>query len=120
MSSITRFFTWHGRLSRASWLARTLLAALIAIAFGLLAAALIGERGAVIVVALFAWCAAALATRRLHDIGKSAWALIVVIVPIAGPLWLLFQLTRASVEGRNRYGADPDSRFDYLQVDIAR
>jgi uncharacterized membrane protein YhaH (DUF805 family) len=120
MSSVARFFTWHGRLSRASWLARTLLAASIAIAFGMLAAALAGERGAAIVAALFAWSAASLATRRLHDIGKSAWALVVVVVPIAGPLWLLFQLTRAGVEGRNRHGPDPDARFDYLQVDIAR
>lgn len=113
-------FGWHGRVGRATWLSRIVVLALVAIAFGLLAGASIGDAGSAVVAALFAWCAGALSTRRLHDIGKSAWSLLVVLVPVVGPLWLLFQLTRPGVEGRNRYGSDPASRFDYLRVDIER
>lgn len=113
-------FGWHGRVGRTTWSARMFALALVAIAFGLFAQALLGDSGAALVTALFAWCAGALSTRRLHDIGRSAWSLLVVLVPVVGPLWLFFQLTRRGVEGRNRYGGDPLSRFDYLQVDIDR
>ena len=113
-------FGWHGRVPRSTWWWRLVVLAAIAIAFGMLAGALLGPAGATVVAALFAWCAGAVSTRRLHDIGQSAWSLLVVLVPIVGPLWLLFQLTRPGVEGRNRYGSDPLARFDYLQVDIAR
>ncbi len=113
-------FGWHGRMARSTWWWRIVTFAVVAVAFGMLAASVAGATGAALVAAAFTWCAAAISTRRLHDIGKSASALIVVLVPVVGPLWLLFQLTRPGVEGRNRYGSDPLARFDYLQVDIAR
>ena len=113
-------FGWHGRVGRTTWLLRIVGLALLAVAFGLLAGSLLGDAGSAVVAALFAWCAGAVSTRRLHDIGKSAWSLLVLLVPVVGPLWLLFQLTRPGVEGRNRYGTDPESRFDYLRVDIER
>ena len=113
-------FGWHGRVGRTTWFLRVTALAFAAVAFGLLAASLFGDAGSAVVAALFAWCAGAASTRRLHDIGKSAWSLLVLLIPVVGPLWLLFQLTRPGVEGRNRFGTDPESRFDYLRVDIER
>ena len=120
MSPFARYFLWYGRIARGTWFTRLVIAALVAVAFGLLAGAVAGDPGTALVAAVFVWSAAAISVQRLHDIGKSAWALLVAIVPIVGPLWLLFQLTRRGVEGKNRYGRDPESRLDYLQVDIAR
>ncbi len=120
MNIFARYFLWHGRIARGTWFARLVIAALVAIAFGLLAANVVGDPGAALAAALFTWSAAAISVQRLHDIGRSAWTLVVVILPIVGPLWLLFQLTRGGVEGKNRYGRDPESRLDYLRVDIAR
>ncbi len=117
--TIGDYFVARGRIARATWLARVLVAAAIAIAFGLLASAVAGDAGAAVVAFAFTWCFVAVSAKRLHDTGKSAWALAVAVIPIVGPLWVLFQLTRAGVEGRNRYGADPD-RLDYLEVDIAQ
>ena len=119
-SSVASYFAWYGRIGRATWFGRLVIVALLSIAFGLFAQALAGEPGAALVATLFVWCTAALASRRLHDTGRSAWAMLAAVVPVAGPLWVLFQLTRPGVEGRNRYGGDPDARFDYLRVDITR
>ena len=120
MMAFASFFSWRGRVSRATWLGRTVVVALVAIAFGLLLGELAGDAGIAFASAAFVASAASLAARRLHDIGKSAGSLLVALVPVIGPLWLVFQLTRAGVEGRNRYGDDPGARFDYLQVDISR
>lgn len=49
----------------------------------------------------------AVAVRRLHDIGKSGWFLFVVLIPIAGAIWLLVMLCKEGDTGPNEYGADP-------------
>jgi uncharacterized membrane protein YhaH (DUF805 family) len=45
--------------------------------------------------------------RRLHDIGKSGWWLLISLVPLAGPIWLLVLLATNGVVGENQYGPDP-------------
>ena len=114
------WFGFRGRLARSSWFGRLLVLAVVCIAFGFLAGALAGGAGEALVAAVFVCGAAALSTRRLHDAGRSAWSFAVAVIPVVGPLWLLFQLTRPGVEGRNRHGGDPLARFDYLTVDITR
>jgi uncharacterized membrane protein YhaH (DUF805 family) len=49
----------------------------------------------------------AVAIRRLHDIGKSGWWLLIVFVPIIGGIWLLVLLVTKGQSGSNAYGADP-------------
>ena len=41
--------------------------------------------------------------RRLHDVGKSGWLVLLGLIPIAN-LYLLYLLTRRGEEGHNRYG----------------
>jgi uncharacterized membrane protein YhaH (DUF805 family) len=45
--------------------------------------------------------------RRLHDIGKSGWMLLIILIPIIGPIWLLILYVQDSVSGKNEYGANP-------------
>ena len=49
----------------------------------------------------------AVGVRRLHDIGKSGWWLLIALVPLAGPIWLLVLLATNGVVGENQYGSDP-------------
>ena len=49
----------------------------------------------------------AVAVRRLHDVGKSGWFLLIALVPIVGPLYLLFLLISDSKPGENQYGPNP-------------
>jgi uncharacterized membrane protein YhaH (DUF805 family) len=43
--------------------------------------------------------------RRLHDSGRSAWALLYFLIPAVGLLVLIYLLVQPSDPGSNRYGA---------------
>ena len=45
--------------------------------------------------------------RRLHDIGKSGWWFLIVLVPFVGPIVLIVFLCLDSQPGENSYGANP-------------
>ena len=49
----------------------------------------------------------AVGVRRLHDIGKSGWMLLVVFIPIVGFIWLIVLLATDSTPGENQYGPNP-------------
>jgi uncharacterized membrane protein YhaH (DUF805 family) len=45
--------------------------------------------------------------RRLHDIGKSGWMILIALIPIVGPIWLLVLTLTDSNHGENQYGPNP-------------
>jgi hypothetical protein len=49
----------------------------------------------------------AVSVRRLHDINKSGWWLLIVFIPLIGGLILLLFMVRPGDEGRNEFGPDP-------------
>jgi uncharacterized membrane protein YhaH (DUF805 family) len=49
----------------------------------------------------------AVAVRRLHDVGKSGWMLLIGLVPILGGIWLLVLYCTDSQPGDNEYGPNP-------------
>lgn len=51
--------------------------------------------------------AVAVAVRRLHDTGRSAWWLAIAFIPLAGAFVLLYFYVQDSLPGGNRYGPNP-------------
>jgi uncharacterized membrane protein YhaH (DUF805 family) len=49
----------------------------------------------------------AIAFRRLHDTGRSAWWLLISLIPLVGGLVLLVFLLLAGEPGENRFGPVP-------------
>lgn len=49
----------------------------------------------------------AVSCRRLHDINKSAWWLLLILIPIIGCFILLYWFVIRGDDGDNRFGADP-------------
>ncbi len=45
--------------------------------------------------------------RRLHDVGKSGWMLLIAFIPIIGSIWLLVLMLLDSKMGENQYGPNP-------------
>ena len=45
--------------------------------------------------------------RRLHDTGRSAWWLLLFLIPIIGTIVIIVFLALDSEEGENQYGASP-------------
>ena len=46
----------------------------------------------------------ALAVRRLHDIGRSGWWLLLMVIPLVGPLVLLYWYVQPSEDRPNQFG----------------
>jgi uncharacterized membrane protein YhaH (DUF805 family) len=49
----------------------------------------------------------AVTVRRLHDIGKSGWMILVSLIPLIGGIWLLVLMLTDSQPGNNEYGPNP-------------
>ena len=120
--TLTRKFGWllasfRGRISRFSfWTATVLLWCTFAVLFVFIEAAL-GRMATLILYLPLIWFQIALAVKRTHDRGRSAWWLLIAVIPILGPLWLLIELGfRVGTAGENQYGADPLEGADYLTV----
>jgi len=51
--------------------------------------------------------ALAVAVRRLHDIDRTGWWILIMLIPIIGAVVLLVFLVQDSQEGENEYGPNP-------------
>jgi len=49
----------------------------------------------------------AVSVRRLHDVGKSGWMLLIALIPLVGAIWLLVLMITDSNPGENQYGSNP-------------
>ena len=62
----------------------------------------------IIIYIPFVWASLALSAKRWHDRDKSAWWILINLVPIIGGLWALIENGfLKGTEGANQYGADP-------------
>ena len=57
------------------------------------------------VLALFLPTLAA-GVRRLHDTDRSGWMLLIMLIPLVGPILLIVFLCQRGTEGANRFGSD--------------
>ncbi|MGQ4660495.1 DUF805 domain-containing protein [Lysobacter sp. F6437] len=51
----------------------------------------------------------AVGVRRLHDIDKSGWWLLLIFIPLIGAIVLLVFAVMEGTRGSNRFGEDPKS-----------
>lgn len=49
----------------------------------------------------------AVVVRRLHDVGKSGWMILIAFIPLIGGIWLLVLMMTDSHQGKNQYGENP-------------
>jgi len=49
----------------------------------------------------------AVGVRRLHDVGKSGWMLLIGLIPLIGFIWLIILMVTDSNPVNNKYGPNP-------------
>lgn len=49
----------------------------------------------------------AVGVRRLHDTGRSGWAILLGLIPLVGPIILIVFMSQDSQENDNQYGPNP-------------
>ena len=80
---------FRGRIERSTfWWSCLLLGAVFAVLFVFLEQT-VGRTSTWVLYPPLLWGALALAVKRLHDRGTSAWWLLIAVIPILGPLWLV-------------------------------
>ena len=53
----------------------------------------------------------AVAVRRLHDIGKSGWLYLLMLIPLVGQILLIVWFCTDSQPGDNQYGPNPKENY---------
>jgi uncharacterized membrane protein YhaH (DUF805 family) len=51
------------------------------------------------------------AVRRLHDVGKTGWLLLVGLIPGIGAIWLFILMCIDGTPGENAYGPNPKQGY---------
>jgi len=49
----------------------------------------------------------AVGVRRLHDVGKSGWMMLIALIPIIGAIWLFVLMVTDGNSNENQYGLNP-------------
>jgi FAD/FMN-containing dehydrogenase/uncharacterized membrane protein YhaH (DUF805 family) len=111
-------FTFNGRLSKGVfWLASLFYWSAFYVLYNLLLFG-IGEQATFILYPLLFWIIAATSIKRLHDQGFSGYWLLTILIPVLGPLWLIWRLGfKKGNYTTNNYGSVPGSAPDYLKND---
>jgi uncharacterized membrane protein YhaH (DUF805 family) len=115
------FLTREGRIGRGQWWLGVLgLVVAQWVVFGILGLAGLfsfdpeaGMSGSmiatqIVIILLFIWPMICVYGKRYHDRDKSAWWILIVLIPFIGWLWQLIELgLLRGTEGPNRFGPDP-------------
>ena len=106
----SKYVTFSGRARRAEYWWFILATILISIVLTIIDIGVLnsefGLLGNIWSLAVFLPSLAA-ASRRLHDTDRSAWWLLIMLIPVIGAIVLIVFLATRGNEGANRFGADP-------------
>lgn len=109
-SFISRYTDFKGRSARSEFWWVVLALFIINILIGIVTA-LIGETLGGILSLVFTLGIIipyiALAVRRFHDLDKSGWWFLTLLIPLVNFIVVLVFFTRKGTDGPNQYGPDP-------------
>lgn len=108
------YLSFGGRLNRKAFIMRTLCITLIAVIIGLPILAILFSTQSetslyflYVLNLLFVWPSLSLYIRRLHDLNRSAWWLLLFLIPIVSIGMAIYILFFKGTTGTNNFGEDP-------------
>ena len=118
MELLNEIYTIEGRLNRLSYLKYQVLWTIISTVIGFIISLTGGiistsSESIVVTVPMAIWSIIAfvgnimLSIRRLHDLNKSGWFLLIWLIPFVNIIFLLYMCLAPGTVGYNKYGADP-------------
>jgi len=106
-SVLTQYVTFSGRARRSEYWWFYLAYVIASFAAGIIDAVIRTSVFAIIVGLGLLLPTLAVGVRRLHDIGKSGWWLLIGLIPLVGGIVLLVFACRDSQPGTNQWGPSP-------------
>ena len=105
---LKKYVEFTGRARRMEYWMFFLINFIITIAIAVIEAA-VGSPGILHLIYALAVFLPALgvAVRRLHDTGRTGWWLLILLIPVIGPIVILVFFVLDSDEGDNMYGPNP-------------
>lgn len=105
-----KFLSFDGRLNREPYILRNIAIGVVSALFGFVVemsgSAILMVLG--LVVSLFLTvCGVSLMVRRLHDLDKSGYFLLIMLIPVINIFFGLYMICFKGTEGYNRFGEDP-------------
>lgn len=99
----SKIFTTEGRLNRWAYFVQSLKVCGIAIIGGILSGAIIGIP--IVIAAVVGGIM--VGVRRLHDLNKSGWWILISFIPYVDIIFGLYMTFFKGTDGYNKYGPDP-------------
>ena len=102
------YSNFSGRARRKEYWMFALFQSIILIA-GMVLDGLFGTAGLIYIIVALAHLipGIAVSVRRLHDVGKSGWFLLLPFIPIIGAIWYFVLACTDGDSGENAYGGSP-------------
>lgn len=111
---LQQYADFDGRARRTEYWMFTLINVLISISFSalqfLLDLSIFGMISTIYSLAVII-PSIAVGVRRLHDIGKSGWMMLLGLIPIIGAIWLIVLFASEGNSYENVYGPDPKDAY---------
>lgn len=114
-SGFNRYFEFSGRSARSEYWWWTLFVVLVNVTFNMLMSAGLSDSAQMIVVAVVLVFSVAtlvpglaVSIRRLHDVGRSGWWMLLLLIPLIGMLVLLYFAVQPSEGRTNDWGPVPE------------
>lgn len=108
---LKKYAVFTGRASRAEYWYFVLFNVIISIVLGIIDGMLSGGQGSNTLGSLYSLAVfipgIAVGVRRMHDINKSGWMLLVSLIPIVGWIWAIVLLATKGDTSKNQYGEVP-------------
>lgn len=106
-TALQMYLTVDGRINRLRYFLRGLALGLAGMVFYFALYFAVSEVAASILYCLVMMAQIPLCIRRSHDMGKSGWWNLLLLVPLVNAVWSLFLLFKKGTEGDNAFGPDP-------------
>lgn len=115
---LNKIYTTEGRLNRLRYFIYSIAWSLISSVVGFILGSIGGllssdPESVLVIVPVGIWSFVAgigsimIAIRRLHDLNKSGWFLLIGLIPLINMIFMLYILLIPGTVGDNQYGADP-------------
>ncbi len=105
---LKKYVKFSGRASRVEFWSYTLINFAIIIALQVIGEIIKDNYILVSVYALAVFLPSiSVSVRRLHDVGRSGWMMLIILIPIIGAIWLFVLNITPGNASENKYGPAP-------------
>ncbi len=106
-----KYATFSGRAARSEYWWFALFCFIVSLILNVLDIMLFGNDSLMSIDLIFSLAvlvpSIAVGVRRLHDLGRSGWWLLIILIPLIGFLILLYFFVQKGTDGPNEHGPDP-------------